>query len=170
MSEPYQIISIRPDGLDPLSGVRTCHELFSSFGIHFDEDSLMLLAASGDDEPEPRPVVTPDEALKELAAWPALGSLVYEAADGPLTVTYEGSAAPRRIQVVVISVLQRAVERRDAVSRYIDLASALHHALGSTRTIMDWGLEARGFRWPEEVVRLRSRQFEGTYEYADLRR
>lgn len=171
MSEPYQIVSIKPEGLDPLRGIRITHDVLTSFGIQFDEDSVLLLEATSDEapEPEPLPVVEADRALAKLAAWPALGSLVYEADEGPVTVTYDGSDAPPRLQVVIISALQRAVDRRNALGRYEDLASALHRALGSTRTIMDWGIEARGFNWHDEVRRLRVREFQGIYTQLDLR-
>jgi hypothetical protein len=72
------------------------------------------------------------------------------------------------MQAVLISAQQRSVDRTDGVPRYQRIGAALHHSLRARRTVMQWGLVMHGFRWQEEVQRLRRGEIDGSYPLLDL--
>lgn len=169
MSEPYQIAFVFPDGLPRESGVHRCHRLLHEHEIRLAEDSLLYLADTDTEEPDPEPVADEESTLRKLVAWPALGSLDYAGPEGLVTVSYADSREQGPISCIIVSALGRAVDQTNSLPRYQQLAADLHRELEATRTVMDWGLEMRGFSCAEEVDRLRSGRFEGTYSLLDLR-
>lgn len=169
MSEPYQIAFVFPDGLPRNSGVNQCHQLLHDHEIRLAEDSLLYLNDTDTEEPEPEPVTDEETTLRKLVDWPTLGSLDYAGPEGLVTVSYSGSGEAGPVSCIVISALGRVVDQTNSLSRYQQLGADLHKALGATRTVMEWGLEMRGFSCTEEADRLRAGRFEGTYSLLDLR-
>ncbi len=92
--------------------------------------------------------------------------------EGMATVSYKGPLNSGTVEAVKVSILPRAFERGgdESRERYATLASLLHNRLGATRTIMDWGLEYRGFQWADEIERLRRGVFDDSYALVDLQR
>lgn len=170
MSEPYEIVSFVPAGLDPWTAVSRVDEILRGAELAVDEDSQLLLNDTATLEPDPQTVVNPLGALRHLASWPTLGAIEYAALEGPVTVSYHSDRDPPRVQCVLLSAGQRAVDHRAGVDRYRQLAASLHAALGATRTVMAWGLTAGGFSWSDEVVRLLNGHYESSYPLLDLRR
>ncbi|MDQ7810266.1 hypothetical protein Q5425_41635 [Amycolatopsis sp. A133] len=169
MSEPYQIAFVFPRGLPRESGVHRCHRLLHEHEIRLAEDSLLYLNDTDTEEPEPEPVTDEDSTLRKLVHWPTLGSLDYAGPEGLVTVSFSDSREQGPVSCITISALGRAVDRTNSLPRYRQLGTDLHQQLAATRTVMDWGLEMRGFSCAEEVDRLRSGRFEGTYSLLDLR-
>lgn len=169
MSEPYEIVSIVPTGLDPWRAVSVCDEILRAAAIVLDEDSQLYLNDTELAGPEPQKVHTPVEALRTLASWPTLGTIEYAAVEGPVTVSYLSDSDPPLVHCVILGVGQRAVDQSAGVARYQRLAETIDTALGASRTIMAWGLRKSGFSWSDELRRLRRGRYELAYELADLR-
>lgn len=170
MSEPYQIASLIPDGLPAEEGIRRCHRILGEEGIKTSDDSLLALHDTDIEEPEPEALADEASALQRLISWPTLGSVDYAGTEGIVTVSYFGPQDRALLTCVLISALERAVDRTDSLPRYRRLASRLHAELGARRTIMEWGLEMRGFSWSAEIDRLLSGQSIGEYPLLDLGR
>lgn len=169
VSEPYEIASVVPAGLDPWRAVTVCDDVLRAAAIVIDDDSQLYLNDTDRVEPEPQSVHSPAEALRTLASWPTLGTIEYASAEGPVTVSYLSDSNPPLLHCVILGVGQRAMDRAAGVGRYQRLAEALDTALGASRTIMAWGLNASGFSWSDELNRLRRGLYERDYELADLR-
>jgi hypothetical protein len=170
VSEPYQLAALQPDGLPPRDAVPRVHRLLEGWSIQVADDSLLSLHDTADQEPEVEPVSDADEALSRIVEWPTLGTLDYGGPEGIVTVSYLGGPDPIGLQAVLISAQERSVDRTDSVSRYQRLGAALHEELPARRTIMRWGLEMHGFRWQDEIERLRRGDIEASYPLLDLRR
>lgn len=168
MSEPYQIASLIPDGIPAADGIPLCHRVLREDGIIIDSDSLLILHDTDVDEPEPESILDEETTLQRLITWPTLGSIDYAGPEGMVTVSYLGLPGHPLLVCVLISALQRAVERTNSLPRYRNLATHLHSELEARRTIMEWGLEMKGFSPPEEIARLKRGEFLGEYSL-DLR-
>lgn len=169
MSEPYQLAALQPNALLPAEAIPRVHKLLAEYGIQIADDSLLNLHDTADHETDVEPAPDADAALRRIIDWPTLGTLDYGGPEGIVTVSYLGGAASGGLQAVLVSAQQRAVDRTNSVPRYQWLGTALHETLPARRTVMQWGLVMHGFRWPEEIDRLRRREFEGSYPLLDLR-
>lgn len=171
MSEPYQIFALMPQGLPAAKAVFRTHEVFAELGGSLDEDSLLILNDTPDEEPEPEEIGDPAAALERLATWPTLGSIVYAMPEGMTTVTFQTKSDTCLVQSVSVSILEKAFEGggQQSKARYLTLARKLHDKLHAKRTILEWGLEYGGFRWREEIERLKEGAFAGTFDLFDLK-
>jgi hypothetical protein len=169
MSEPYQLAALRPDGLQSTHAIPRIHGLLEQWGIRIAEDSLLYLHDTTDHEPDVEPVLDPVDALQRLMTWPTLGTLDYAGPEGIVTVSYLGASGSEGLKGVLISAMDRSVDRSNSLVRYQHLGAALHELLSARRTVMRWGLEMHGFRWEEEVERLWHGVFKGSYPLLDLR-
>ena len=130
---------------------------------------MLSLHRNQGDEPDVEPVADAESAIKRIVQWPLLGTLDYAGPEGIVSISYLGESSIG-LQCVMISAQQRSVDRTGSVVRYQELGAALHAELPAERTIMEWGLAAHGFRWMDEIERLRNGQFQGSYPLLDLRR
>ena len=169
MSEPYQLAALQPDALPPVEAIPRVHKLLADFGIRVAEDSLLYLHDTEDLETEVEPISDADEALRRIIEWPTLGTLDYGGAEGIVTVSYLGDATSGGLEAVLVSAQERSVDRTNSVPRYQWLGQALHETLPARRTIMQWGLVMHGFRWRDEIDRLRRSEYAGSYPLLDLR-
>lgn len=82
-----------------------------------------------------------------------------------ITVAYKSSPDTSLIQAIKISMMERAFEKGgdDTKNNYINLAQKLHENFQAERTIMDWGIEYKGFSWDEEISRLKKGELVGEY-------
>lgn len=172
MSEPYQLACLRVVGWPVEETLGRVHGLLKSNDIRLDSDSLLVLHDSGVVEPEPEHVNEDDEedVLRRLVMWPTLGTVDLCGSEGMVSVSYLGWREDPGLQCVLISAMERAVDRTGSVPRYQALGRSLHETLVADRTVMRWGLEMSGFGWQEEVERIAGGQFVGEYELLDLRR
>jgi len=168
MSEPYQIAALQPDGLPSDEAIPRVHQLLNRWGIHIAPDSRLNLHDTPDHQPEVEPVNDAEHALQRLIAWPTLGTLDYAGPEGIVTVSYFGHSGSKGLKCVLISALDSSVDRTDSLERYQRLGSDLHEKLPAKRTVMRWGLEMHGFRWEEEIERLRQGLIVGSYPLLDL--
>lgn len=169
MSEPYQIACMILETLAAERGVLITHELLRQADILIADDSLLALHDTDTDEPWPEPVLDEAAALRSLIAWPTMGALDYASAEGMVSVEYHRTPGSDTLACVIISAMERAVERAGMLPHYQHLAARLHSGLNARRTILEWGLEMRGFRYEDELARLAEGEFSGTYPLLDLR-
>jgi len=170
MSEPYQLACLITHDLPAEQGIRRCHRILGEEGISISDDSLIALHDTDIEEPEPEIITNEEFALQRLISWPTLGSIDYSGPEGMVTVSYFGPPGQGLLTCVLVSALERAVDRTNALPRYRHLGSRLHTELTAQRTIMEWGLEMRGFSYLAEIERLLSGDFDGEYPLLDLRR
>jgi hypothetical protein len=171
MSESYQVLVLISDGISAEKAIYTIHEMLGTQGGILDENSLLMLNETNDTEPEPEYITDSDQALATLATWSTFGSIAYSMPEFVITVSYQGSSDENLIQAVKISIMERAFERlnQEAQGKYLEITQSLHQSLHAKRTIMDWGIEYKGFNWREEVERLRDNRFVADYNLADFR-
>ena len=171
MSEPYQLFTILTDGLPAEEGVRRAHRVLITHGGELSpEDSLLQLSDLDGREVEPSFITDEESALKEISRWPTLGYLDYWLLNGTATVGFANTEPYGPLACVRISIGQRTFESGGEanVRQGETLAMDLHETLGSTRTVMGWALELKGFRWPDEISRLKRGVVQGTYELFDI--
>lgn len=171
MSEPYQIFVLIPDGIHPQKAVYDTHEILEKMGGVLDEDSMLILNETEDDEPDPEYITEPCQALATLAQWQTFGAIAYSMPEFVITVAYKGVPYTKSIQAIKISMLERAFEKGgdETKNKYAELAQKLHDKFQAKRTIMDWGIEYKGFGWTEEIERLKKGEFIGEYALADIK-
>lgn len=173
MSESYQIFVLLLKGFDQQEAVQVVNEVLTNLGGELDsEDSLLLLHETETEEPEPEYIINPAQALEKLATWPTYGAIVYFFSGISVTVSFEGEPSQKLVLAVTLSMGQRSFEAggQETQSRFKSLALSLHESLGASRTIMDWGLEYKGFDWKAELARISKGQFFGSYQLIDLRK
>jgi hypothetical protein len=170
MSEPYQIFAFVKDGMPPDQMIATVDDVLRASGAKIDEDCLLILAETTNEEPDPEPIEDAAEALERLRDWPTLGSISYSMPESVINVTFRKSEAEKRVHFCKVSILDSAFETGgDGVKeRYFGVARQLFEQLHATRVIFDWGLEYKGFDWQEELARLQRDEFAGTFKL-DLR-
>ena len=170
MSEPYQIFVLIPDGIHAEKAIYNTHVLLGAFGGVLDEDSLLMLNETDGEEPEPTNITNADAALTTLAHWPTFGTIVYAMPEFSLTLSYKSKFYGNLIQVIKISMMEKSFERCGEVTKhkYVGLAQKLHELFQAKRTIMDWGIEYKGFVWHEELERLKQDELVGDYDMVDL--
>ena len=168
MSEPYQIFTFIPDGVEPHRAIAETNRILREHGGELDVDSTLYLADLNEQELDPEPITDGSEALERLASHASLGSIDYAMPEGMTNVEFKG--LPGRVQFVAISIPPKAFDAGGAESRhrYQAVARELHAAFGATRTIFDWGLWSRGIRWDEELARLAAHRFDGSFDLLDL--
>jgi len=168
MGEFYNLYVVLAHPADATSAITTVHHTIMAAGGEIDEDCTYLLET--DDDDEPRPITDVETVLDDVARNPRLGLVEYFFDGASLTVTYLNEQPGSHVDCIRCSIPQRAFERGgEELRRAVEgLAAQLHAALRATRTLMDWGLEARGFSWRDEVARLRAGQVVGTYPIVDV--
>jgi hypothetical protein len=171
MSEAYQAFVLIPNGISAEKAVYTTHAILETYGGTLDEDSMLMLNETSDQEPEPEYVTAANEALATLSRWSTFGSIAYSMPEFVITVSYKGIPYEDLVQVVKISIMERAFERltQEAKDKYLELTRTIHESLHAKRTIMDWGIEYKGFIWDEEIEKLSNNEFMGNYDILDLR-
>lgn len=170
MSEAYETVAVQPDGLAPRDAILRVHKLLDRWDIRIIEDSLLVLHGTNDRDPEVVPISDPNDALERVIQWPTLGTIDYGGPEAFVAVSFLGDSGPLGLQGVLIAAQQRSVDQSDGLPRYRKLSIDLHKSLPARRTVMEWGLEAQGFRWEDEVRRLCEGKFEGVYPLLDLQR
>jgi hypothetical protein len=171
MSEPYQIFAFVKDGMIADEMISTVDEVVRAAGGVIDDDCLLTLADSKDEEPDPEPVDNAAEALARLRAWPTLGTISYSMPESVINVTFRKLEDEDRVHFCKLSVLQSAIEEGGAEvkARYAELARQLFERLSAVRVIFDWGLEYKGIDWQQELSRLQHGNAQGSFD-VDLRR
>jgi hypothetical protein len=171
MSEPYQIFILLPDSIQAEKAVYDTHEILEKMGGVLDEDSMLMLNETQDEEPDPEYITESGEALATLAQWPTFGAIAYSMPEFVITVAYKGVPYTRSLQAIKISLMERAFEKGgdETKNKYAELAQKLHDQFQAKRTIMDWGIEYKGFCWDEEIERLKKGEFLGEYAIADIK-
>ncbi len=171
MSEPYQIFVLIPNGIQVQKAVYDTHEILEQMGGVLDEDSMLILNETHQEEPEPEYITEPSIALATLAQWSTFGAIAYSMPEFVMTVAYKGVPYRKIIQAIKISMMERAFERggEETKNKYAELAQKLHDKFQAKRTIMDWGIEYKGFSWAEEIERLNLGEFIGEYTIVDLK-
>ena len=136
-----------------------------------DEDSMLILNETEDEEPDPEYIMEPSDALATLAQWQTFGAIAYSMPEFVITVAYKGVPYTKSIQAIKISMMERAFEKGgdETKNKYAELAQKLHDKFQAKRTIMDWGIEYKGFGWAEEIERLKKGEFIGEYALADIK-
>ncbi len=172
MSEPYQIFVLMVNGVNSNSAVYGTHKVINNLGGGIDEDSLLILNETEGEEPEPTYIEDSEKALEALAKWPTYGSIDYTMPKLSMTVSFKGILYRDCVKAIKISCGQREFEKGNLEAKSIcaRLAQNLHDAFEAERTIMDWGLEYKGFDWQEETERLRNGVFIGEYNLVDIKR
>ncbi len=171
MSEPYQIFTFVKDGMPPDEMISTVDEIVRAAGGVIDEDCLLTLADTKNEEPDPEPVEDAAEALARLRAWPTLGTISYSMPESVINVTFRKGEDEDGVHFCKVSLLQSAIDQGDdeVKARYVQLARELFERLRATRVIFDWGLEYKGLDWQQELSRLQRGDVQGTFDH-DLRR
>ncbi|MBD2771455.1 hypothetical protein [Iningainema tapete] len=171
MSESYQIFILIPNGIQAERAVYDTHKIVSKMGGVLDEDSMLILNETETSEPDPEYITEPSEALATLAQWSTYGAIAYSMPEFVITIAYKGIPDQKLIQAIKISIMERAFERGgdEIKNKYVELAQKLHDQFQANRTIMDWGLEYKGFSWREEIERLNRGAFIGQYAIVDLK-
>ncbi len=171
MSESYQIFILIPNGIQAEKAVYNTHEIIEKMGGVLDEDSMLILNETQNEEPEPEYITEPREALATLAQWSTYGAIAYSMPEFVITIAYKGVPAKNFIQAIKISMMERAFERGgdEIKNKYAALAHKLHDQFQASRTIMDWGIEYKGFCWLEEIERLDRGEFIGQYTILDIK-
>lgn len=170
MSEQYQIFVLIPDGIFGEKAVYDTHSILEEMGGVLDEDSILILNESPDESPEPEYIIDANKALATLAQWQTFGAIAYSMPEFMITVAYKADPKTNFIQAIKISMMERAFERggEETKNKYAALAKKLHENFQANRTIMDWGIEYKGFYWNQEVERLKTGEFVGEY-FLDIR-
>lgn len=165
MSEQYQIFVLLPDGISGEKAIYDTHLILEQMGGDLDEDSILMLNETPDDSPEPEYITDADNALATLAQWQTGGAIAYSMPEFMITVAYKSFPDTNLIQAIKISMMERAFERGgdDTKNKYVNLAHKLHDNFQAKRTIMDWGIEYKGFSWDEEINRLKKDELIGEY-------
>ncbi len=172
MSEYYQIYVLIPDGITSFNAVYTTNELLSQTGgCVIQEESLCILNDISDCEFDPEYVIDPAQALSTLAKWPTYGSIDYLTEDLFVLVSYNGIPFANVVQVIKLSFGQRSFEKGglETEMRYKQLAEAFHKKFRAKRTIMDWGIDYKGFDWQNEISNLKRNDFKRGYTMLDMR-
>ena len=167
----YQIYSLLTKGITSSAGVSATNQILKEFHGNIEEDCLLILEDTAIEEMEPAYVKDGDTALQRLQEWPTLGSIEYSMPEILILVSFKHLPTSNFVSCVKLSLPTKSFESLDEKNKrhYSQIAAMLHEALGSARTIMDWGLELGGFSWIEEIERLKKRVFEGEYSL-DLRK
>jgi hypothetical protein len=170
MSEQYQVFVLIPNGIFGEKAVYETHSILEKMGGVLDEDSILMLNDTQNDSPEPEYITDAFEALATLADWQTGGAIAYSMPEFMITVGYKGLPDTHLVQVIKISMMERAFEKGgdEIKNRYVQLAQQLHENFQARRTIMDWGIEYNGFCWDEEIERLKKGELVGEY-FLDIR-
>lgn len=172
MSEPYQLFMLMAEPLESHTVVHLVHEVLLGLGATIDNDCLYVVFSDGSDEDEtdPEPASDVAAALERVASSPCLGLLEYHYADSIIMVSFLNEKPGSSVDCVRIGIWQRAFERggEDLANAVRLLALKMHAATKSIRTLMDWGLESRGFDWREELHRVRRGEISGSYSIVDI--
>lgn len=165
MSEQYHIFILIPDGIFGDKAVYETHSILEKMGGVLDEDSILMLNDTQNDSPEPEYIIDALEALANLAQWHTFGAIAYSMPEFMITVAYKALPDTNLVQAIKISMMERAFEKGgdDTKNNYINLAQKLHENFQAERTIMDWGIEYKGFSWDEEISRLTKGELVGEY-------
>ena len=171
MSEPYQIFVFAKEDMAPDAMISTVDEVMRAGGGVIDEDCLLTLADTQDQEADPEPIEDASEALARLRAWPTLGTISYSMPESVINVTFRMREDEDRAHFCKVSILQSAFEAggEEVKARYAKIAGELFERLRATRVIFDWGLEYKGIEWQVELARLQRGDIQGTFD-VDLRR
>lgn len=169
MGEFYNLYVVLTRPADATTAITTAHRTILAAGGEIDGDCTFLLE-SDDDDDEPQPITDVEKVLDDVARNPRLGLVEYFFEGASLTVTYLNEQPGSHVDCIRCSLPQRAFERGgEELRRAVEgLAAQLHAALRAARTLMDWGLQARGFSWHDELARLRAGQVVGTYPIVDI--
>lgn len=170
MSEQYQIFVLIPDGIFGEKAVYETHSILEKMSGLLDEESILMLNDTHNDSPEPEYITDTLEALATLAQWQTGGAIAYSMPEFMITVAYKSLPNTNLVQAIKISMMERAFERvgDEIKNKYVKLAQQLHENFQAKRTIMDWGIEYNGFRWDEEIERLKKGELVGEY-FLDIR-
>lgn len=171
MSESYQIFILIPDGIQAEKAVYDTDEILAKMRGVLDEDSMLILNKTQKEEPDPEYITEPSNAVATLAQWPTYGAIAYSMPEFVITIAYKGVPCKKLIQAIKISIMERAFERGgdEIKNKYAELAEKLHDKFQANRTIMDWGIEYKGFCWSEEIERLKRGEFIGQYAIVDIK-
>jgi hypothetical protein len=174
MSEPYQIFVLLAQSVNQSELVYKTHEILEQLDAYLDENCLLILNDIGNEEFEPEYLETPeqiDKALENLSKWPTHGSISYFMKMLNPTVTYCGEPYTGTVSAIKFSLTQGFFESHEDELKpfFIQLAEKLHLQFHAKRTIMDWGIEYKGFHWKEEIERLKEDKFIGQYDMLDIR-
>ncbi len=163
--EQYQIFVLLPNGVSGEKAIYDTHLILEQMGGTLDEDSILMLNETPNDSPEPEYITDADNALATLAQWQTFGAIAYSMPEFIITVAYKSSVDTNLIQAIKISMMERAFEKGgdDTKNKYVNLAQKLHENFQAERTIMDWGIEYKGFSWNEEISRLKKGELVGEY-------
>ena len=169
MSEPYQILTFIPDGVGAERAMTTLDQILTADGGTIEDDCYLYLNDVAGQELDPEPITDGGDARARLAAHPTLGSINYVMPEAMVTLTLHGAGG--RVNCVSLSIPQRTFDNggEPTRARYEQLARALHEGLAATRTIFDWGIEARGLEPAAELARLRRGERAGDYALDLLR-
>ena len=168
MAEDYQIHFHLDTQADVFDTMLETHEILNHHGMKITADSELLLSEYQDEDGfNVEPIDDWREALKKVAAWPALGLLSYWLEDREISVAYEKEIESASIQCISIFFTDRFFddeEGRGYLPLLLDLVVDLHHSLRSIRTIWGWSLYAWfGYDEIEEMQRLSLKRVEGLY-------
>ncbi|NET61086.1 MAG: hypothetical protein F6K47_34660 [Symploca sp. SIO2E6] len=171
---PYEIISIYLKGQKSDDLVKLIHQILIKQGGDLNFSCLLFLNDIGDEEFEPEEVINSQESLEKISSWPSYGTITYDMPEGEVSVTFDGEN--KQIFSVTISVPNSILEKEDIFGkreddswkRYVSIATQIHESTAANRTIFDWGLIENGFKWTEELEKLKSGKISEKYKYLDL--
>jgi len=171
MSSPYEICLLFPHGVARRTAVETVDELLRQFGAFITDESSLTLDRTTSSGVVDADVRDPSSVLERLVRWPTAAGVDYFSPEFCIPVFFFTSVEGADTTLIKLLLPSRGFDVLPPAirDRYIALARRLHERLSPTRTIMAYGLDARGGWEREELARLSDGVFEGTYRLLDAR-
>jgi hypothetical protein len=154
------------DGISADEMISTVDQVVRAAGGAIDDDCLLTLADTKDEEPDPEPIEDAAEALTRLRACPTLGTISYSMPESVINVTFRKRENEERVYFCKVSILQSSIESGgdDVKGVYKGMAQDLYQRLSATRVMFDWGIEYKGLDWQQELARLQHGEVVGSFD------
>jgi hypothetical protein len=137
--------------------------LFKAHGLEFAAGSDVIFNDFQDQERDPEPAETQDEAFEKILSWPGLGGAIYYSGRRRAPLFFN-AGAPGFVDSITLSFAADAGETQPHQA----LIRELHLLAGAARTICGYELLSPASWVPDEVERVRRGVFAGSYS-VDLR-